>query len=115
MDTFVDEVKSSRYTDITGGVLQAIEYLNEKAPGQKTILIFSDLKEDLPDGYVRDLPLTLEGFDVVALNVTKLREDNVDPREYLTRLESWENRVRDGGGDWRVINDMDRLERIISG
>ena len=113
VDRFVKKVKSSKYTDITGGVLQAIEYLNEKGTGRKHILIYSDLKEELPNGYVRDLPLQLEGFDVVALNVTKLRSDNVDPREYLNRLEDWQRRVEEGGGTWRVINDMDRLERIL--
>ncbi len=115
MDKFVDEVKPSRFTDITGGVLQAVEYLNEKNTGRKTILIYSDLKEELPEGYVRDIPFQLEGFDIVALNVTKLRSDNIDPREYMDRLEDWQRRVEEGGGTWRVINDMDRLERIISG
>jgi hypothetical protein len=115
MDTFVKKVKPSKYTDITGGVLQAAEYLNEKNTGRKTILIYSDLKEELPDGYMRDIPFQLEGFDIVALNVTKLRSDNVDPREYMNRLEDWQRRVEEGGGSWRVINDMDRLERIISG
>jgi hypothetical protein len=115
VEEFVKNVRSSQYTDITGGVLQAIEYLNEKNPGQKTILVFSDLKEDLPEGFVRDLPLSLDGFDVVALNVTKLRSDNVDPREYMDRLADWQQRVEKGGGSWRVINDMDRLERILSG
>ncbi len=115
MDRFVKTVKPSKFTDITGGVLQATEYLNEKNTGRKTILIYSDLKEELPDGYVRDIPFQLEGFDVVALNVTKLRSDNVDPREYMDRLEDWQRRVEEGGGSWRVINDMDRLERILSG
>jgi hypothetical protein len=115
VEEFVKNVRSSPYTDITGGVLQAIEYLNEKNPGRKTILVFSDLKEDLPEGFVRDLPLSLDGFDVVALNVTKLRSDNVDPREYMDRLADWQQRVEKGGGNWRVINDMDRLERILSG
>jgi hypothetical protein len=115
MDQFVKQVKPAKYTDITGGVLQAAEYLNEKNTGKKTILIYSDLKEELPEGYVRDIPFQLEGFDIVALNVTKLRSDNVDPREYMDRLEDWQNRVEQGGGSWRVINDMDRLERIISG
>ncbi len=115
VDTFVKSVKSSKYTDISGGVLQAIEYLNEKGNDKKHILIFSDLKEELPNGYVRDLPLQLEGYDVVALNVTKLRSDNIDPREYLDRLEDWQRRVEEGGGSWRVINDMDRLERILGG
>jgi hypothetical protein len=115
MDQFVKDVKPSRFTDITGGLLQAVEYLNEKGTGRKTILIYSDLKEELPEGYVRDIPFQLQGFDVVALNVTKLRSDNVDPREYMDRLEAWQRRVEEGGGSWRVINDMDRLERILNG
>ena len=115
MDQFVKEVKPSRFTDITGGVLQAAEYLNEKATGRKTILIYSDLKEELPEGYVRDIPFQLQGFDIIALNVTKLRSDNVDPREYMDRLEEWQRRVEEGGGSWRVINDMDKLERILQG
>jgi hypothetical protein len=110
---FVKNVKAASHTDITGGVLQAIEYLNEKEPGAKEILIYSDLKEDLPEGFVRDIPLQLQGFNVVALNVTKLRSDNRDPRKYLSRLESWQSRVEGGGGQWLVINDMDRLERIL--
>jgi len=115
MDMFVKNVKPSRFTDITGGILQAAEYLNEKGSGKKTILIYSDLKEELPEGYVRDIPFQLEGFDVIALNVTKLHSDNVDPREYMDRLEEWQRRVEEGGGSWRVINDMDRLERILQG
>ncbi|MBE9560890.1 MAG: VWA domain-containing protein [Proteobacteria bacterium] len=113
MDNFVKEVKASRYTDITGGILQAAEYLNEKGTGKKTILIYSDLKEELPEGYVRDIPFQLEGFDIIALNVTKLRSDNIDPREYMDRLEKWQQRVEEGGGSWRVVNDMDRLERVL--
>ena len=113
VDKFIKNVKAASHTDITGGVLQAIEYLNEKEPGAKEILIYSDLKEDLPKGFVRDIPLQLQGFNVVALNVTKLRSDNRDPRQYLSRLENWQNRVEEGGGQWLVINDMDRLERIL--
>ncbi|MGD9389202.1 MAG: hypothetical protein PVG18_01905, partial [Thioalkalispiraceae bacterium] len=59
IDKFVNSVKGSPYTDITGGMLQAIEYLNEAGAGHNTILIFSDLKEDLREGYVRDIPLQL--------------------------------------------------------
>ena len=113
IDAFVKGVKPAAFTDITGGVLQAVEYLNEKKPGTKTILVFSDLEEDLKDGYVRDIPLTMDGFEVVALNVTKLRADNVDPRKYMNRLEHWQGRVESGGGTWRVINDLDRLDRIL--
>ncbi|MCK5308384.1 MAG: VWA domain-containing protein [Zetaproteobacteria bacterium] len=113
VDRFVKEVKPSSYTDITGGMLQAIEYLNEAGVGRKTILIFSDLKEELKKGYVRDIPLQVGGYEVVALNVTKLRSDNVDPREYMDRLQMWEERIEAGEGRWRVINDMERLESVI--
>ena len=110
---FVDSADPSPYTDITGGLLQAVEFLNEKGTGHKTILIFSDLKEDLEDGYIRDIEVPLEGFEVIALNVTKLRSDNIDPREYLGRLEEWQSRVERTGGEWRVINDLDGLEGLL--
>lgn len=113
VEQFIDGAQSATHTDITGGLLQALEYLNEKSPGHKVIFIFSDLKEDLAEGYVRDIPLAFDGFEVVALNVTKLRSDNIDPREYLARLEAWRRRVEDGGGTWRVINDLDRLEQLL--
>lgn len=113
IDRFLDETPKSSYTDITGGLLQAVEFLNEKQPGRKTILIFSDLKEDLDAGYIRDIEVPVEGFEVVALNVTKLRSDNVDPREYLARLEAWRERIESEGGTWRVVNDLDRLETLL--
>jgi hypothetical protein len=111
---FLTGVPASPYTDITGGLLQAVEFLNEKDPRQKRVFIFSDLKEDLEAGYVRDFPLPLDGVEVFALNVTKLRSDNIDPREYLDRLDAWQSRVETEGGSWRVINDLDNLEQLLS-
>lgn len=113
VEKFVDQATPAPYTDITGGLLQAIEFLNEKQTARKEILIFSDMKEDLAKGYVRDIPLDFKGFDVVALNVTKLRSDNFDPRQYLARLEEWRVRVEKSGGHWRVINDLDRLDGLL--
>ena len=114
IDKFVKTVKGSSYTDITGGMLQAIEWLTEAGTGHNTIFVFSDLKEDIKEGYVRDIPLQLTGFKVVALNVTKLRSDNVDPREYLDRLANWQQRVESGGGSWQVVNDLERLEKVLT-
>lgn len=111
---FIKHVKPSAYTDITGGLLQATEFLNEANPKRKIILIFSDLKEDLRPGYVRNIPLKLKGYDVIAVNVTKLHSDNVDPREYLNRLASWKRKVVKGGGSWRVINDLHNLDKIFN-
>ena len=50
VNSFVNSVRSSSYTDITGGVLQAVEFLNETGAGNQVVLIFSDLKEDLQGG-----------------------------------------------------------------
>jgi hypothetical protein len=108
------EAKGSRYTDITGGIIQAAEYLNETQAGRKTIVIFSDMQEELDYKTVRDIPIKLDGIRVVALNVTKLSTDNIDPRRYLDRLDWWEKRARTAGAsDWKVVNDMEHLDRIF--
>ncbi len=106
----------SAYTDITGGILQAAEFLNETGAGRKTILIFSDMQEELDKQTMRNVPLNLTGIDIVALNVTKLGTDNMDPRRYTGRLEQWEKRVRAAGAtDWRMVNDLEHLERVFGG
>jgi hypothetical protein len=110
---FISRENAAQYTDITGGLLQAVEFLNEKGTGRKTILIFSDLEQDLDKGYVRDIDVPFKGFEVVALNVVKLRQDNYDPRQYLARLEQWKGQVEKAGGSWRVVNDLDRLDSML--
>jgi hypothetical protein len=111
---FLDTVKGSVYTDITGGMLQGAEFLNETGAGRKTILIFSDMQEELDKVTVRDFPISLKDIRVVAVNVTKLNTDNIDPRKYLGRLDAWEKRVKGAGAkEWRVINDLERLDAIF--
>ncbi len=115
IDTFIADTKrGSRHTDITGGILQASEYLQETGAGEQYVLIFSDLEEDLQKGHIRDFPISLPDIHVVALNVTKLRSDNIDPRDYLERLDLWEKRVYQAGGTWGVINDLERMDRLIA-
>jgi hypothetical protein len=111
---FVSKVAGSSHTDISGGLLQAVEYLNEAGSGQKYVLIFSDLKEELARGHVRDVPFQLEGFNIIALNVTKLRDDIRDPKKYLQRVDQWRDKTVSGGGAWRVINDLERLDNMFS-
>jgi len=105
---FIETIKSSAYTDINGGLLQASEYLNETSASRKVVMIFSDLKEELPKGYKRDFDLPLTDYEVIALNVTKLNSDNRDPKQYLERLDRWQNRIETSGAKWRVINDLER-------
>lgn len=105
----------SAYTDITGGVLQAAEFLAETGAGRKTILIFSDMQEELDKQTVRNVPMNLTGIRVVAINVTKLHTDNIDPRRYQDRLAAWEKRARmAGASEWRVVNDLEHLERMFA-
>lgn len=116
IQSFAKDVKGSAYTDITGGLIQGAEYLNETKSGIKTIVIFSDMQEELNKGTIRDFPISLDGFRVVALNVTKLGTDNADPRLYLDRLARWEARVRKAGAtEWVVVNDLENnLESILT-
>jgi hypothetical protein len=110
---FAMEIKASAYTDITGAMLQAIEYLNETGAGTKYILLVSDLKEEIKKGHIRNFPIEFNGIKVIALNVTKLTSDNIDPREYMQRLDAWAKRVEDGKGSWRVMNDLDRVKTLL--
>lgn len=114
VNNFVKNVPQSPYTDISGGILQAIEYLNEAGSGSKYVLIFSDLKEELAEGHIRDVPFQLDGFQVIALNVTKLRQDIKDPKIYMARMEDWRLKAEGGGGKWGVINDLERLDNIFT-
>jgi len=114
-DAHLRAVKGSAYTDITGGIIQGAEFLNETGAGRKTILIFSDMQEELDKVTVRNFPISLKNIRVIAVNVTKLNTDNIDPRRYLGRLEAWQKRVEGAGAaEWKVINDLDRLDAIFT-
>ncbi|HEU4353735.1 MAG TPA: VWA domain-containing protein [Burkholderiales bacterium] len=114
-NNFLRNVKSSRHTDITGGLLQGAEFLNETGAGTKTIVVFSDMQEELDKVTVRNVPINLKRIRVIAVNVVKLNTDNIDPRLYFGRLEAWERRVVSAGAsEWRVINDLERLNAIFS-
>ena len=115
IEEFAKGIKGSAYTDITGGLIQGAEYLNETKAGIKTLVIFSDMQEELGKGTIRDFPINLEGVRIVALNVTKLGTDNADPRLYLDRLARWEAKVRKAGAtEWVVVNDFENnMESIL--
>ena len=115
MNEFLKGVKGSRYTDITGGVLQGAEYLNETGAGTKTLVVFSDMQEELDQKTVRDFPMKLDGIRIIAINVVKLNTDNIDPRLYFGRLEAWQKRLEAAGAEeWRVVNDLERLHTVLA-
>ena len=113
--SFLQTVQGSAYTDITGGMMQGAEFLNETGAGKKTILVFSDMQEELDKVTVRNFPISLKNIRVIAVNVTKLNTDNIDPRRYLGRLQAWQKRVESAGAsEWKVINDLERLDAIFA-
>jgi len=114
VETFTSSARGSVNTDITGGLIQGAEFLNETGAGKKTILIFSDMQEELDKATVRNFPIDLKDIRVVAVNVVKLSTDNIDPRRYLGRLEDWQKRVKAAGArEWRVINDIEHLDALL--
>jgi hypothetical protein len=114
IDAFVKSVGGSAYTDITGGLIQGGMYLKEAGAGRKTILIFSDMQEELDKVTIRDFPIDLKDIRVVALNVVKLKTDNIDPRRYMGRLEAWQKRIeKAGASEWILINDIEHLDRML--
>jgi hypothetical protein len=114
VESFIRTSRGSAYTDITGGLIQGSLFLNETGAGKKTILIFSDMQEELDKAAVRDFPIDLKNIRVVAVNVVKLKSDNIDPRRYTGRLEEWQKRVQAAGArEWRVINDIEHLDALL--
>jgi von Willebrand factor type A domain len=109
------DVHGSKYTDITGALIQGAEFLNEAGAGTKTIIVYSDMQEEVDPATVRNFPISLKNIRIVAVNVVKLRTDNVDPRRYLGRLDRWKARVeKAGASEWLVINDLDHLDAILA-
>lgn len=114
VEAFTSSARGSVNTDITGGLIQGAQFLNETGAGRKTILIFSDMQEELDKATIRNFPIDLNDIRVVAVNVVKLKTDNVDPRRYMGRLEVWQQRVQAAGArEWRVINDIEHLDALL--
>jgi len=113
VNQFGKHIIPGKYTDITGGILQAIEYLNETQAKQRYILILSDLKEETKKDQVRNFPISFNGIHVVVINVAELENDNAESGEYQKRVEAWVDRIEQGGGDWKLINDMARLGEVV--
>ncbi len=65
------------FTDITGSILAAADFLSTVTAQKRIILMFSDLREDLSTVCTREAAdLTLKGISVAAAFVIKLPGDN---------------------------------------
>jgi len=116
LDRFARNAHRARYTDVSGAILLASEYLRETRAGRKEIVIFSDLREELPKGTRRSLePGELDGTDVVAMNVKRLAADEQDPAAYRARLTEWGARLRRAGAsNFRVVLEPEELAQSFA-
>jgi hypothetical protein len=73
------------------------------------------MQEEFDKVTLRNIQMNLKRIRVIAVNVVKLNTDNIDPRRYFGRIEAWQKRVvAAGAAEWRVINDLEHLDRIFS-
>ena len=116
LDRFARNARRAQYTDVSGAILLAAEYLRETRAGQKEIIIFSDLKEELPKGAKRSLEQgELTGTEVVAMNVKRLAADEKDPSAYRARLAEWGTRLtRAGASSFRVVLEPEELAQAFA-
>ncbi len=98
LEAFAARTDRSRYTDIRGAMMLCGEHLADTGAAHKVIIVFSDMKEELPPGIARELGNgQLDGIEILAMNVKKLRLDNADPRTYRERLDGWRTLLASSG------------------
>ena len=116
LDAFAASGTRSEFTDIPGAMMLAAEYLREVASGTRVMLVFSDMREDLPAGSRRNLDESeFEGIQVLAMNVKRLDSDNADPAVFRGRLARWERRVtHSGAAGWRTFMDSSKLPDYLA-
>jgi hypothetical protein len=113
LDRLAGAQKPARFTDISGALLRAGEHLHKSQAGEKVLVIFSDMKEELPKQARRSLEATeLAGVDVMAMNVKRLAADANDPAAYRARLDEWGKRLTAAGArSWTVVLEPEELAR----
>src|SRR3954452_20013849 len=104
-EAFSHKPLRAAHTDIRGAMMLGAEYLRESNAGRRTMVIFSDMEEDLPRGVKRDLaPDELKGVRVLAMNVKRLARDNANPTAYRQRLAGWEKQlISHGAREFKVV------------
>ncbi|KPJ78620.1 MAG: hypothetical protein AMJ54_03035 [Deltaproteobacteria bacterium SG8_13] len=113
-DRFAQRAVGSPYSDLSGGLLQAIESLNRSGTDHKTILILSDLKEKPTTDPARDLPIQMTGFNVVTLKVPGFQPDARYMKLYRRRLENLRRKVESGNARFMIIDDLQQLTDVLT-
>ncbi|HEX5057258.1 MAG TPA: VWA domain-containing protein [Gammaproteobacteria bacterium] len=115
LDAFAKNDMHSSHTDISGAMMLCSDYLKNTGSGNRAIITFSDMREELQSGLKREFrPTEFEGTDIAALNVIKLNKDTMDPEIYRQRMADWEKRVMAAGAkSWTVILDATKIPEYM--
>ena len=115
MDQFAAKRQRARHTDIRGAMMLASEYLKETGAGQRVMVVFSDMEEDLPKGVKRTLaPDEFAGMRILAMNVKKLNADNANPTAYRQRLASWQQQAKSHGAkEFAIVLEAEKLDELL--
>lgn len=105
----------SKYTDISGAMMYCSEYLRELRAGRRKILVFSDMKEELPRGVTRNFSESeFEGYDIVVVNMKRLKSDQMSPEQYRQRMTSWGERLEQhGANSYQVYMGPERIQSFV--
>jgi hypothetical protein len=117
IDKLAVDTRAGSYTDITGGMLKATEWLNATRASNKLIIVFSEFPDEPRTGYMHDFPVNYNGAKVVVWNVLMpVQVDSVTLTESSTfteRTKGWQSRVLAGGGSWWVVSDPAAVISIL--
>ena len=112
LQTYAEQVKPTKYTDIRGALAQAAFELRQRPENERYIVIFSDMVEDLAKSCnTSGMPVDLKGIHVIASNVIKT--DPANPEKYFEMLREWEAFVTEAGGDWSMATSPDQLPAMV--
>ncbi len=115
LDGLAASGESARYTDISGGMMMCRDLLAEAKASNRSVLLLSDLVEDLKPGDIRDLEGdALSGIRVTAINVKRMERDQRDPKAYEKRITEFRERVLAGGASgFEVVSTPARLKELL--
>jgi hypothetical protein len=115
LDKFAKDKTRSRYTDISGAMMNCTDFLRNTESGNKVMIIFSDMKEELKPGTRRSFAKDqLEGIHIIAMNVIKLNADSANPEVYRKKLKEWEDRTLAAGAlSFNIFSDQEKIPEFI--
>jgi len=116
LDRFAASDARSEYTDIPGAMMLAAEYLEEIHSGSRVMLVFSDLREELPRGSRRTLRAKeFDGIRMAAVNLKRLHSDAANPDLFRTRVDHFAKTALEfGAEDFRTVMDPEKLPEYLA-